>query len=575
MYEVPPDEAHRTLSDILLQRYQIPESEIQAARAVARESDLRLELALMQRQLVTEAQMANAVAQYLDMPPLQLAHFTPDEELVRSLPPRVVDGLNAFPIARWGNLLEVAMFDPFDLQAIEELRGLTGCEILPFAVPQEQVAELTKQFRQKPAHRLRDIVREIPKMEGDTDRAQGADEGMSFDEMVDLAGEAVVVRLVNTLLIEALESRASDIHIEPESRSVHVRYRIDGVLYDQPVIPRHLLWAIVSRIKILSNLDIAQRRMPQDGRFAITANEREADVRVSIIPTVHGQKVVLRLLDKTNLSPNLAALGLEPSAHEKMLHAIQQPHGMILVTGPTGSGKTTTLYSAVQELNNLTVNIVTVEDPVEYQLPRVNQIQARPELGLTFAAGLRAILRQDPDIVMVGEIRDRETATIAVEAAMTGHLVLSTLHTNDAAGAVVRLLHMGVEPFLIASSLLLAQAQRIFRILCPVCKRRRMVPNDVLRMHDIDPALFEDAAFYRPNGCGRCANIGFSGRSAIMEILPVDEEIRELILSQTNALQIRRRAIAKGMLTLRDVGLMRVRRGVTTIEEILRVTAQT
>ncbi|MBN1676383.1 MAG: Flp pilus assembly complex ATPase component TadA [Kiritimatiellae bacterium] len=568
------DKTRRSVADILVSRYEIPPEEIEKASKAAKSSGLRLELALRQRNVISESQMTHAVSEYLDMPPLTLAHFSPDEDLVKSMPARVIDGLQAFPIARWGDVLAVVMADPFDQESFEEIRELTGSEILSFVAPQRQVDALMKRYRQKPMQRLQDVLRDVPTLPADLEMG-AVEDTTNFDDMFDLAGEAVVVRLVNTILIEAVEGRASDIHIEPGEREVHIRYRIDGVLYDQPALPRHMQWAVVSRVKILANLDIAERRLPQDGRFSISTEDRNADVRVSIVPTVHGQKVVLRILDKTNLSPDLASLGLEAATLEQLQYAIHQPHGMVLVTGPTGSGKTTTLYSAMQELNQPSVNIVTVEDPVEYQLPRITQIQIKPDIGLTFASGLRSILRQDPDIVMVGEIRDRETAGIAVEAAMTGHLVMSTLHTNDSPGAVVRLLHMGIEPFLIASSLLLAQAQRIYRKLCPICKRRRDVPMEILQTHDIDPSMFGDVTFYRPEGCAQCGNIGYRGREAIMEILPVDEEMRELILRQCSALEVRRRAVANGMLTLREVGLLRVKRGGTSIEEILRVTAHT
>ena len=322
----------------------------------------------------------------------------------------------------------------------------------------------------------------------------------------------------------------------------------------------------------MSNLNIAERRVPQDGRFKIKALGKEVDLRVSILPTVHGEKIVMRTLDKSSLAPNLAALHLRESDYEKLMFAINQPHGMLLVTGPTGSGKTTTLYSALQELNKPDVNIITVEDPVEYQLPGINQVQTHADVGLTFAAGLRSILRQDPDIVLIGEIRDNETGSIAVQAALTGHLVLSTLHTNDAAGAVARLAYMGIEPFLLASSLIMTQAQRLYRKLCPTCKKIAVFPEETLRKNRLDPEKFRHATFYEAVGCPKCANMGYKGRGALMEILLLSEHLRHTILESTDANVIRNAAVQEGMATLRDVGLSQAEAGASTIEEILRVT---
>ena len=386
------------------------------------------------------------------------------------------------------------------------------------------------------------------------------------------ADDAPVIRIVNSILVEALNKRVSDIHIEPMEKSIRLRYRIDGVLYESPCPPKQLQNAITSRLKIMSNLDIAERRVPQDGRFKIRALGKECDIRVSMLPTVHGEKIVMRILDKTNLAPDVGALGLDEKAYNDFMFALGQAHGMILVTGPTGSGKTTTLYSGLQELNQPGTNIITTEDPVEYQLKGINQVQTHADVGLTFAAALRSILRQDPDIVMVGEIRDGETASIAVQAALTGHLVLSTLHTNDAAGAIARLAYMGIEPFLLASSLIMTQAQRLYRKLCPACKRPREIPANILRSNYIDPEPLSDIKFFEPIGCPKCADTGYRGRGALMEILLLDEEIKRIILENGDAGAIKEVAQRQGMKSLRDVGLLRVRDGVTTVEEVIRVT---
>jgi type II secretory ATPase GspE/PulE/Tfp pilus assembly ATPase PilB-like protein len=568
--------ARINLRDILLRRFPVGPDVLATAMRTAEESKTRLEIVLRRHDVVSDSQMALAVAEYLKLPPIDLSHFSLDEALLHDLPPKATAELRAIPIGRWANTLAIALADPFDQMAIDELAELTGCRIVQYVAPEGQVARLLEGSRASTPETLQDVFSDVSQAEPEFEAAGASDDGVevSVEEMVGQSGEDPVVRVVNSMLLEALRRRASDIHLEPMERDVCVRYRVDGILYDMPGPPKHMQWPIVARLKIIAGLDIAECRLPQDGRFTIRALGKEADVRVSIIRTVHGQKVVMRLLDKGNLSPSVSALGLEPDTHRMLMYAISQPHGMILVTGPTGSGKTTTLYSILQELNKTDVNIVTIEDPVEYQIHRVNQIQTHPEIGMTFAAGLRSILRQDPDVVLVGEIRDHETASIAIQAAMTGHLVLSTLHTNDAAGAVTRLVHMGIEPFLIASSLLLAQAQRIYRKLCPACRRKRALPTDILRGHGIDPGIFHDMTLFGPFGCPQCRNIGYRGRAAIMELLPVDEEVRELILRRASAGAMRSYAVGHGMMSLRDAGFLRVRKGDTSIEEILRVTVQ-
>jgi type II secretory ATPase GspE/PulE/Tfp pilus assembly ATPase PilB-like protein len=389
--------------------------------------------------------------------------------------------------------------------------------------------------------------------------------------MLESAEGAPVIRMVNMILVEAMRTGASDIHIEPMEKKVRLRYRIDGNLSERPGPPKSLQFAVISRVKIMAELNIAERRVPQDGRFNIKALGKEVDLRVSILPTVHGEKVVMRTLDKSTLAPSLAALGLDDVSFKAMSHAISQPHGIILVTGPTGSGKTTTLYSCLQELNTPDVNIVTCEDPVEYQLEGINQVQMHTEVGLSFASALRSILRQDPDIVLVGEIRDAETADIAIKAALTGHLVLSTLHTNDAAGAVTRLMDMGIEPFMLGSSLILAQAQRLYRKLCPACKKVSQVSAAILSNNHIDPDFFKDVNIYKAVGCPRCNN-GFKGRGAIMEVLVVTDIIRDAILRGANTKEIRDMARQNGMLTLVEAGLQRVKDGLTSLDSALEVT---
>jgi type IV pilus assembly protein PilB len=564
--------AHGTqLVERILARKAIPEEALTAALEEAETSGTRVEKILVQRNLVSGVDMALALSEYLDMPPVSLAHVTLDTNLLDKFPTDLLSRHLIVPLAKVGNYLTVAMGDPFDVVAVETVHAHSGLNVVCLVAPEREVKEVLQRVVREPTQGLEDILKDVGESDVEVGREEKAE--LSLDEMLESAEDAPVIRIVNSVMVEALRKHASDIHIEPMEKTLRLRYRIDGIMYESASPPKHLQSAVSSRIKIMSNLNIAERRIPQDGRFKIRALGKEADVRVSILPTVHGEKIVMRILDKSTLAANLGSLGLDPKALENLRFAIAQPHGMLLVTGPTGSGKTTTLYSCLQELNTTDVNIITVEDPVEYQLGGINQVQTHPDVGLTFAAGLRSILRQDPDIVMVGEIRDQETAAISVQAALTGHLVLSTLHTNDAAGAVARLLYMGIEPFLLASSLVMTQAQRLFRKLCQVCRQPMQIPTELLRANHIDPDLFEGVSFFSPKGCPKCSQTGYRGRGAMMEVLLVTDEVRTMILKNSNAGAIRDAACKSGMITLRDVGLQKVRDGVTTVEEILRVTS--
>jgi type IV pilus assembly protein PilB len=504
------------------------------------------------------------------MPPIELSHFNPDGTLLDLVPKETMARHMVVPVARSQNMLTMALGDPFDVMAIDEVHALTGLDVVPVVAPEKEIAELLQKFTQDAAAGLEDILKDVG--EGDIEVGMETQDDVSLDEMLEKAEDAPVIRIVNSIMVEAIRKHASDIHIEPMERSIRLRYRIDGVLVESPSPPKALQAAITSRIKIMANLDIAERRVPQDGRFRIRALGKEVDIRLSLLPTVHGEKIVMRTLDKSSLAPSIGALGLDQESYEKLMYAIAQPHGMILVTGPTGSGKTTTLYSALQELNQADVNIITVENPVEYQLAGINQVQTHESVGLTFASALRSILRQDPDIVLIGEIRDSETSSIAIQAALTGHLVLSTLHTNDAPGAVARMLYMGIEPFMIASSLIMAQAQRLYRKLCPSCRKERDIPLETLRVNHLEPEMFEGSTFYEPKGCPKCNGLGYKGRGAVMEIMLVTDELRQLILQNVDASAIRDAAQQSGMTTLRDAGLERVKEGLTTVEEAMRVT---
>lgn len=556
---------------ILLRRVNVKGDFLNVVREESKTTGKPVDKLLVERNLVTPGDLALALSEYVKIPPISLLHFTPDEQLVDLVTRETMSRNLTIPICKVGRTLTVALGDPFNVFTVEELRAITKLNIVPLVAPERDVNELLERFGATKTESLAEAIQEAI----DDDVEVTADEDIET-QATDLEEQAVgapVIRLVNTVMMEALRKKASDIHFEPMEKNVSLRYRIDGILYSSPSPPKTMYNAIVSRLKILSHMNIAEHRIPQDGRFKMRAQKKECDVRVSILPTVHGEKVVMRILDKTTLTPSLSALGLDAKAYENLKYAISQPHGMVLVTGPTGSGKTTTLYSALQELNTPDVNLVTIEDPVEYQLQGINQVQTHAEVGLTFARGLRSILRQSPDIIMVGEIRDDETASIAVQAAVTGHLVFSTLHTNDAAGAIARMLYMGIDGFMLAASLLCAQAQRLYRKLCRACRQPAEIPAEVLRLNHIDPKLFENAELYKAVGCPKCNQTGYKGRGAMMEILLCNDEMRELVLKEPSSSVLRDCAMRNGMLTLRDAGLLRAKEGVTSIEEILLVTS--
>ena len=558
----------------LLQRGVLTQEQIQAALEEA--GKLPLERYLAQSKLLTPEALTLTVAAYFNLTPITLPPaLIPPPELIGMVPSQLWTRLKAVPLMKLGQRLTVVFGDPFDLLAQEEVARNTRLEIIPLVASEREVTDALSRAKARtdaanPKLAMENIMKGLDADIEFSSEPQSREE--SIDQTLETAEEAPVIRMVNMMLVEALRTGASDIHFEAMEKSSRLRYRIDGALIERPSPPRALHNAIVSRIKIMSDLDIAERRNPQDGRFKVKALKKEVDIRVSILPTVHGEKVVIRTLDKSNLAPSLSSLGLDDFAFQAMKHAIEQPHGILLVTGPTGSGKTTTLYSCLQDLNTPDVNIVTAEDPVEYQIEGINQVHVNQQTGLTFASVLRSVLRQDPDIVLVGEIRDGETADIAVKAALTGHLVLSTLHTNDAAGVIPRLIDMGVPPFLIASSLILAQAQRLYRKLCPLCKKPTAVDPDVLAANHIDPAFFEGATLFEAGGCPKCNNIGYKGRGAFMEVLPVSEAIRGATVKGSPADVIRSIAIQEGMATLKDVGLMKVRSGITSLHAALEVT---
>jgi len=520
---------------------------------------------------------ALAAADYLGSRPIVIPPgFTPGADLLCGMRAEAWWRAKAIPLAKVAGRLTVAFADPFDLPAQEDVSRWAHGNIWTLVAPSTEVNEALQRMKQaedaaNPALAMENIMKGD---DGDIEMSSGESESAdaALDASVDAAGDAPVIRMVNTIMVEALKTKASDIHLEAMEKTSRLRYRIDGELVERPAPPKALHNAVCSRIKILSNLDIAEHRRPQDGRFKVRALKKEVDVRVSILPTVHGEKVVMRILDKANLAPGLASLGLDEYAYKAMKFAIDQPHGIILVTGPTGSGKTTTLYSCLQDLNQPNVNIVTAEDPVEYELPGVNQCHVNVAQGLTFAGILRSVLRQDPDIVLVGEIRDGETADIAVKAALTGHLVLSTLHTNDACGVIARLFDMGIQPFMLASSLILAQAQRLFRKLCPFCKQPVKYDAELLAVNKVDPAPFEGVEIFGPVGCPKCHGSGYKGRGAMMEVLPISPKIRALVEKGGDADLLKKLALEEGMVTLKEAGMIKVRQGLTSLQAAFEVT---
>ena len=521
---------------------------------------------------VTEQDMVIAMGRCLDVPPINLAKVHPPEEVLSLISKDIARSHKLAPVCKLGNKLFVAMVDPMNVLALDDLRQRTKMEIIPM-ITTEKAMEDALSGVSSGGMAMDQVMRDAAEeADGGVEEVKQTTENLDLDQLRGQGEEGPVVKVVNLILVQALKEKASDIHIEPFEKSIKLRYRVDGNLIEASSPPKSLQLPMASRIKILAGLDIAERRLPQDGRFRIRVAGKEIDLRISFLPTIYGEKIVIRILDKSALSGSIDMLGLDDRTFGLFKKAIDAPHGMILVTGPTGSGKTTTLYSVLQELNSPEYNIVTVEDPVEYQLVGINQVAVKAEVGLTFASALRSILRQDPDIVMIGEIRDQETADIAVKAALTGHQVLSTLHTNDAAGAISRLDDMGIEPFLISSSVLLTCAQRLVRRICPNCKEEFVPEPDVFEKLEVPELIGE--TFYRGAGCDRCKGRGYSGRAAVLEVLPISEAIRRLIVKRAPASVIKAQAVQEGMKTLRMAGIDKAREGITTLEEVLRTTSE-
>ena len=563
----------KRLGDILIEERLLTSEQLSQALYEQRRTGKPLAVILIHSGLVSEEDIVITLSEQLGIPHLRVQSYDIPPEVLAEVPEGIARRYHLIPVARTGNSLTIAMSDPLNIVAVDDVRMLTGHEIETVVSLDSEVKKAIDRYYSGKETEMDDYEDILRDLEADVVTLLDEKEDIDISHLKEEVEQAPVIRLVNLTLVNAIKQGASDIHIEPFEKEVRVRNRVDGVLREAHQPPKALQAAVVSRIKILSEMDIAERRVPQDGRFRIKFEGREIDFRVSTLPTYFGEKVVLRILDKGALTLDLDKLEFEEQPLNDFRNSLSRPNGIILVTGPTGSGKTTTLYSALHMLNIMDVNIVTVEDPVEYELHGINQVQAKPEVGLTFASGLRSILRQDPDIVMVGEIRDEETADIAIKAALTGHLVLSTLHTNDAPGAVTRLVDMGMEPFLISSSMLLAAAQRLVRRVCPDCKESYRVPMQVLERAQFHVEPGEEVVLSKGKGCKRCGDSGYRGRLALLEAMRIDENIQDMIMASASANEIKRTAIENGMLTLRQVGLKKAKTGLTTLEEVLRVTA--
>ncbi len=556
------------VGEILLRRGLLDDEQLDAARGKA--VDGNVVAAAVRAGFVDEETALRAVGEELGMEFVDLRSAEVDESVVKAFPQKLIYRHSLFPLRRDNGSLTVATSNPLDVYALDEASATTGLSIVPVVAEQSEIARLTKKYLGVGSETVEGL---LAAREEEEDVQLLEDLDIDSAELGELVQEASVIRLVNEILVEAVDSRASDVHIESQASGIVIRYRIDGILHDQPV-PPEINWfqaAIISRIKIMARLNIAEKRLPQDGRIKLKVHGREIDVRLSVIPMIHGESLVMRILDKGAMKFDLRGLGMDEQTYQQYSELIRLPHGIILVTGPTGSGKTTTLYSSLLEIRSPENKIITTEDPVEYQLEGINQIQVHTKIGLTFAASLRSILRHDPDIVLVGEIRDQETAENAIQASLTGHLVFSTLHTNDAAGAFTRIVDMGVEPFLVASTVEGIMAQRLVRKLCGDCKEA-YTPHAEDLPNDFPWDKLGDRQLYRARGCRTCRNAGYSGRLGIYELLVTNEEIKELAHDRVSTWQIKQAALKAGMRTLRMDAWDKAIAGTTSVEEVLRVT---
>ncbi len=560
------------IGELLVREKLISLQQLRTAQEESRKGNTSLGYQLARLGFVSDQEITDFLSQQYRVPSINLDEFEIEDEVRKLISPEVCQRHKVIPVSRAGNSLTVAMADPSNLHAIDDIKFLTGYNVEPVVASEAQILRAIEHATPAAPEISYDEIMEGFE-EGDIDFGSD-DEDINLGELERASEDAPVIRLCNAILLNAIKKRASDIHVEPYERKLRVRYRIDGVLIEEMNPPLKLKAAIASRLKIMSSLDIAERRLPQDGRIKLKLGKgKEMDFRVSTLPTIWGEKIVLRLLDKSNLQLDMTKLGFDAKPLEDFKWAINQPYGMVLVTGPTGSGKTTTLYSALSELNQPDTNISTAEDPVEYNLMGINQCQMHDEIGLNFAAALRSFLRQDPDIIMVGEIRDFETAEIGVKAALTGHLVLSTLHTNDAPSTVSRLLNMGVEPFLVTASVNLVLAQRLARKICEGCKQPTQIDEDTLLQAGFTKQELPTVRPMKGIGCKDCNGTGYRGRVALYEVMPFTDRLKELVIHGSTAADIKQEMIRQGVKTLRMAGLEKVRAGVTTLDEVVRTTA--
>jgi type IV pilus assembly protein PilB len=570
------------LGEILIKEKIISSEQLKQALEYQKTNGGRLGNSLVKLGFLSDDEVTAVLSRQYGVPSINLAYFEVDSNVIKLIPMETATKYQILPLSRVGSSLTVAMVDPTNVFAMDDIKFMTGFNIEPVVASESAISEAIKKHygsiedveRKK---EIEDIVSFIDEGQAESVELEAEDESsLNLAALEKAAEEAPVIKLVNYILTDAVKRGASDIHMEPYEKEYRVRYRVDGMLATIMNPPNKLRDAIISRVKIMAKLDISEKRLPQDGRIMIrmmhNGKKKQLDFRVSVLPTLFGEKIVMRLLDKENLRLDMTKLGFEAESLAKFQKAIFKPYGMVLVTGPTGSGKTNTLYSSIAQLNKPDTNIVTAEDPVEFQLPGINQVQMKEQIGLNFATALRSFLRQDPNIILVGEIRDFETAEIAIKAALTGHLVLSTLHTNDAPATISRLMNMGIEPFLVATSVHLICAQRLARRVCQECKYDEELSPQVLIDAGFTPEEVKTAKAYKGRGCATCGNKGYKGRVGLYEVLEVTDELRELILVGASALEIKRKAIEQGMISLRRSGLIKVAAGMTTLEEVIRET---
>jgi len=562
------------LGDLLIKEGLITKDQLDKALAEQRSSGTRLGYSLVKLGFVQETEITKMLARQYRMPAVDLARFEVDSKIVKMIPGDIALKHQVLPLKREGRTLTVAMADPTNMGVIDDLKFITRYDIFPVIAGEYTLRNQLEKHYEQVDQQLGKLIEEIAE-EGENEELEVLESKEDEDQagQSQLVDDAPVVKLINAILTDAVKRGASDIHIEPFEYEMRVRYRIDGALSEVMKPPLKLKAALTSRIKIMSSLNIAERRVPQDGRIKLKMGKRVIDYRVSTCPVLFGEKIVMRILDKGNLTLDLSKFGFEPKAEEDLLKAILNPYGMVLVTGPTGSGKTTTLYSALSRVNQIDVNIMTAEDPVEYNLMGINQVLVRNEIGMTFAAALKAFLRQDPNIIMVGEIRDIETGGIAIKAALTGHLVLSTLHTNDAPSTITRMIDMGIEPFNVSSAVNLIVAQRLVRRICSGCKAEHTYAPEELKALGAEAKEFDGITFYKGKGCEQCNGSGYKGRAGLYEVMSLSPELRRMILKGASTAELQDQAVKEGMLTLRMDGLVKIKKGSTTLEEVVKETA--